>query len=119
MDKRIIKMYNGSYCTFEGVNDVKEWTDGITKMLAEQGMGQLVPEDFVNITGAEVNRELGLTGSNRYPDDLVILGFSLKHITNTGALTMWKFQMGARWFDDIVANSLDREGKTWEELIAC
>ena len=53
-----------------------------------------------------------LTGSNAYPKDLTIVSFKLSDLINLKTkLFIDKFNVGARWFDDIVDNNLRREGR--------
>ena len=54
---------------------------------------------------------ISLLGSNRYPDDLVFLAFSLDGL-DVGKLAMFKLRFGARWFDDIVENNARREERS-------
>ena len=56
-----------------------------------------------------LNDEFNLTGTNRYPDDLHCLAFSLNGL-DIGKLAMFKLDWGDRWFDDIVDNDRRREG---------
>ena len=46
-----------------------------------------------------------ITGDNAYPDDLTILSIELDNITNVETMFIKKFEVGARWFDDIVDNN--------------
>lgn len=50
-----------------------------------------------------------LTESNAYPDDLHILMIALDNWEGPGRLPMVKFQIGARWLDDIVDNNTIKE----------
>ena len=93
--------YNGSYFTIEGAGgDLSDWVEGVTKMLEDEGIG--TPQKWVTFTGKQVSDHWQF--SDRYPDDLTILCFSLDGL-NIGALAMFKLMFGARWFDDIVGNS--------------
>lgn len=101
--------YKGSYFTIEGAGgDLEEWMNGINELLAESSIGQV--ETFYTFTGEDMNNYYGLTGSNRYPDDLTFLAFPLDNL-DIGKLAMFKLRMGARWFDDIVDNNAHREGR--------
>lgn len=53
--------------------------------------------------GATLNSYYGLTGGNRYPDDLIIV--FVPDFYNP----IVKITTGARWFDDVVANNRRRE----------
>lgn len=99
--------YCGSYYTITGCGgDIAEWMDGYTKWLKDEGIGTILR--FCIIHGKDMNIEFGLTGTNRYPDDLTFLAFPLTGL-NVSKLALFKLRMGDRWFDDIVDNNLRRE----------
>ena len=52
-----------------------------------------------------MNNAYGLTGTNAYKDELTILSIKLEDIENVGAITLPRFDIGGRWFDDIVDNN--------------
>ena len=52
--------------------------------------------------------EAELPGNNRYPDDLNIV--SITNI-NQAKIAIPRFQVGGRWFDDIVNNLKSRKDK--------
>ena len=112
MDSRISAMldraYNGSYYTIVGCDgDLDEWKDGYSKMLESNGIG--TPQEFISFFGTHMNEKYGLTGTNRYPDDIVFLAFPLVGL-RVPKLAMFKIRMQDRWFDDIVDNNAMREG---------
>ena len=49
-----------------------------------------------------MNNAYGLTGENAYKDELTILSIKLEDIENVAAITLPRFDVGGRWFDDIV-----------------
>ena len=53
-----------------------------------------------------MNEQYGLSGSNAYPEDCTIV--SVTDI-NQMAITIPRFEVGGRWFDDIVDNNTRRE----------
>ena len=61
------------------------------------------------ITGKFMNDSYGLTESNAYPNDLTIQAIPLNIVENAAALVIARFEIGGRWFDDIVANNARRE----------
>lgn len=66
----------------------------------------------VYVTSGEVmNRYYKLTGDNRYPDDVNIVSIKNSAMINVNAVAIPRFQIGARWFNDIVDNNLYREGR--------
>lgn len=100
-------LYNRSALTWEGLtsdeenlNDVKEW-------LAENGaiLNDFEPQ-FHIITGKLMNEIYGLTDTNAYPEDLTIVSVTDIY---TLKIALARFQVGGRWFDDIVDNNARRE----------
>lgn len=63
------------------------------------------------IKGKTMNRVYGLTGKNAYPDDLTIVSIKLEDMENSMAVVAPRFEIGARWFDDIVMNNAMRESE--------
>ena len=61
------------------------------------------------ISGWVMNNAYGLTGTNAYKDELTILSIKLEDIENVAAITLPRFDVGGRWFDDIVDNNRRRE----------
>ena len=61
------------------------------------------------IKGAMLNEAWSLTGDNRYPDDLNIVAISFDQIAFPGKLAIPRFNVGARWWSDILENNLRRE----------
>ena len=60
--------------------------------------------------GELMNQIYQLTGSNAYPEDLTFVSIPLSMFNNNiGKLALVKFQLGARWLDDIVDNNARRE----------
>ena len=101
------ELYNGSALTLEGfdtseknLGQLLDWIKGYTPMKNEA----------VYITsGSLMNMAYGLTGDNAYPEDLNLVSVRLEDIENVDAITIPRFQIGGRWFDDIVANNRRRE----------
>lgn len=111
-----IDAYSGSWYTIAGCGgDLNEWETGYSKLLGEQGIGSDI--SWHRFTGRDYNKAFGLTGTNRYPDDLMFLCFPLDNL-NVGKLAMFKLMMGDRWFDDMVDNDLRREGTTFDQIFA-
>ncbi len=69
-------------------------------------------EDFYIIEGRTMNREYNLTGTNAYPEkDCTLVCIKLTDLVKPLALTMPRFQVGGRWFDDVVDNNARREAE--------
>ena len=67
-------------------------------------------EDVYVIAGAVMNREYGLTGTNAYPDKNCTLAcVKLADMENPNRVAIPRFQIGGRWFYDIVENNARRE----------
>ena len=100
-------LYNQSALTWEGLssdeenlNAVKEWLDGNGALL------EGIEPTFHIITGELMNETYGLTGGNAYSNDLTIV--SVTDI-NQMKVTLPRFEVGGRWFDDVVNNNVARE----------
>ena len=57
------------------------------------------------IKGAVMNATYGLTDWNAYKDDLTIVCVELADLEKPSAITLPRFEIGGRWFDDVVANN--------------
>lgn len=102
-------LYNQSALTWEGMttdeenlNAVKEWLNVHGAILEGK------EPTFHIITGDLMNVIYELTGSNAYAEDLTIV--SVTDI-NQAKVIIPRFEVGGRWFDDIVDNNAMREGK--------
>ena len=107
-EKDIQRMYDGSAWTWEGMSDSSDNLEQIVNWFKEEGC-PLRKEEFWTITGKQMNEFCGgLTGDNAYPEDLTILCIELDNITDVQKLYMKKFEVGARWCDDVVDNNRRR-----------
>ena len=59
--------------------------------------------------GKLANSEWGLTGDNAYQDSLNIVSVKLDDMEDWNKIVMARFQVGARWIDDIYENNVRRE----------
>lgn len=105
--EQLNNLYEQSALTWEGLladeenlNAVKEWLNTNGAIIAD------TEPTFHIITGELMNSTYGLTGDNAYAEDLTIV--SVTDI-NQMAVVIPRFQVGGRWFDDIVANNAMRE----------
>lgn len=99
------KLYKQSALTLEGlavdsIGDFVEW-------LEDLGAVESYPLKVYTISGSVMNDVYQLTGNNSYPENLTIV--SVMDI-NQAKVTIPRFQIGGRWFDDIVDNNARREG---------
>lgn len=105
--KQLDALYNQSALTWEGLsadeenlNTVKDWLKEYKAILHDD------EPTFHIITGEFMNEQYGLSGNNAYAEDLTIV--SVTDI-NQMAITIPRFEIGGRWFDDVVDNNARRE----------
>lgn len=100
-------LYNQSALTWEGLTTDEDNLNAVKEWLAANGaiLNDIEPQ-FHIITGKLMNEIYGLTDTNAYPEDLTIV--SVTDI-NTVKVALARFQVGGRWFDDIVSNNARRE----------
>ena len=100
-------LYNQSALTWEGMSSDEENLQAITDWLGQHGAISFnTTPIFHIITGELMNRVYELTGSNAYPDDLTLV--SVTGIDQM-KVAIPRFEVGGRWFDDIVDNNARRE----------
>lgn len=95
----------GSALTMEGlaedsIPDFIDWVKQYTPMKNERA--------YI-VKGKTMNSVYGLTGNNAYLDDCTIVSIKLEDMENSMAVVIPRFEIGARWFDDIVMNNAARE----------
>ena len=108
--KTLDELYKESAFTIEGLSSddkslgqLAEWVKHLTEFKRE---------DFYIIEGRTMNREYNLTGTNAYPEkDCTLVCIKLTDLVKPLALTMPRFQVGGRWFDDVVDNNARREAE--------
>lgn len=108
-EEKVRELEKGSALTWEGMNIDEENLDAIVDGLKELTPNVKLPVNFYYVEGKEFNVMYCLTESNAYPDDLHILMIALDNWDGLGKLPMVKFQIGARWLDDIVDNNAIKE----------
>ena len=108
--KTLDELYNESAFTIEGLSSddeslgqLAEWVKNLTAFKRE---------DFYIIEGRTMNREYNLTGTNAYPEtNCTLVCIKLSDLEKPLALTLPRFEIGGRWFDDVVANNARREAE--------
>ena len=95
----------GSALTIEGlaeksIPDFIGWVKEHTPM---------INEDVYIIKGKTMNDIYHLTGNNAYKDDCTIVSIDLNDMENYASVIIPRFQIGARWLDDIIDNNVRRE----------
>lgn len=108
---KISELEKGSAFTWEGLNSDDNSLSQVVDFFTKESKGFKVPCDIYWWSGKEFDDKYGLTGDNRYPDNLTFVSIPLDMWSEMGNLPMLKFQVGARWLDDIVDNNARREGK--------
>ena len=102
------ELYKDWSLTIEGLapdeENLKELLDWVKELTP------LKREDVYTIEGAVMNREYGLTGTNAYPDTgCTIVCVKLADMEHPKAVTFPRFQIGGRWFYDVVSNNEMRQ----------
>lgn len=95
----------GSALTMEGLaeDSIPEFIDWVKQYTPMKS------ETAYIIKGKIMNDVYMLTGNNKYPDDCTIVSIKLEDMENSMAVVIPRFNIGARWFDDIVMNNAARE----------
>jgi hypothetical protein len=101
-------LYNQSALTWEGLDTSEENLNAVKEWLSEnKAIIEGTEPTFHITTGRLMNKYYGLTGDNAYHNDLNLV--SVTDI-NQGPITLSRFEVGGRWFDDIVDNNIRRQG---------
>ena len=98
-------LYDDSALTITGlcvdsIPDFVGWVEGYTKLLRRR---------VYIVSGKTMNVYCDLTGDNAYQDDLNLVAIKLSDIADYSKIVLPRFQVGGRWFDDIVDNNRRRE----------
>lgn len=83
--------------TEDSIQDYIDWIKQYTPMKSEMA--------YI-ISGKTMNEAYHLTGDNAYSDDLTIVSVKLEDMEEPSKIVTKRFEVGARWFDDIVGNNL-------------
>lgn len=84
----------------ESIPDFVGWVEGYTKLLRRR---------VYVVSGKVMNTYCGNTGDNAYANDLNLVAIKLSDIADYTKIVLPRFQVGGRWFDDIVDNNKRRE----------
>lgn len=106
--KTLKELVKDSALTFEGLAESSfdgflDWVDGIAGLKTRH---------LYVTKGKLANSEWGLTGDNAYQDDLNIVSVKLDDMEDWNKIVRARFQVGARWMDDIHDNNIMREHKS-------
>jgi len=101
-------LYDNDALTFEGTTIDDDNLNYLIDWLKSHDC-KMRCEEFYVIKGRVMNDHYQLTGDNRYPDNLNILCIRLDNLTNVNAIVAPRFELGGRWFRDVVDNNSARE----------
>ena len=103
--KTLEELVKGSALTFEGLaeSSFDEFLDWV------KDIAGLKTRRLYVTKGKLANSEWGLTGDNAYQNDLNIVSVKLDDMENRNKIVMARFQVGARWMDDIRDSNAARE----------
>ena len=90
-----------SALTLEGLSETSipdyiKWVKSYTPMKQEKA--------YI-IKGETMNRIYNLKVDKAYPNDLLLVAIKLEDMEDSMEVAFPRFTIGARWFDDIVANN--------------
>lgn len=111
--KMLDQFYEDWSLTFEGAVPSDENLAAIKKWL-ENHRCPLLKEDFYVIEGHLMNEYYHLTGTNAYEHNLPIVVILLTDLSKPENIFMDRFEIGGRWFTDIVDNNARREERQEE-----
>lgn len=105
--EQLDELYNESALTWEGLSTSEENLNAVMEWLKDhKATIEGVEPTFHITTGRLMNKYYGLTGDNAYHNDLSIV--SVTGI-NPVPIALARFEVGGRWFDDVVNNNEMRE----------
>ena len=98
---KFLELYNDSALTLEGLdeNSIPDFIEWIKKFTP------LKKEDVYIIKGGIMNMAYNLTGTNAYANDLTIVCVKLSDMEDAMKIVLPRFEIGGRWFDDVVDNN--------------
>ena len=103
--KTLEELVKGSALTFEGLaeSSFDEFLDWV------KDIAGLKTRRLYVTKGKLANSEWLLTGDNAYRNDLNIVSVKLDDMEDQSKIVMARFQVGARWMNDIHDNNVMRE----------
>ena len=98
------ELYKDWSLTIEGLAPDEENLKQLLDWVKE--LTPLKREDVYTIEGSVMNRMYRLTGTNAYPEtDCTLVCIKLADMEHSDRVTMPRFDIGGRWFTDIVDNN--------------
>jgi hypothetical protein len=105
--EQLDELYNESALTWEGLSTSEDNLNAVLNWLKDhKAIIEGVEPTFHITTGRLMNKYYGLSGDNAYHNDINIV--SVTNI-NPVPIALARFEVGGRWFDDIVSNNARRE----------
>ena len=106
-EEQLDELYNESALTWEGLSTDEANLEAVVEWLKDhKALIDGVEPTFHITTGRLMNKVYDLTGDNAYHNDLSIV--SVTDIIDY-QIALARFEVGGRWFDDIVDNNARRE----------
>lgn len=102
------ELYDDWAFTMEGYATDEDNLRALIKWMNMHDCHMLTPNIYV-VSGELMNMYYGLTGTNAYPNDLNIVCIKLADLDNVPGITLPRFQIGGRWFKDVVDNNAMHE----------
>lgn len=116
--EKLDELYKSSALTFTGIiaddeslNKIVEWIKTYSEITE--------PLPIHIIKGKVMNENYGLTGDNAYNDDLTLISIKTEDIKQVNLIAIPRFEIGGRWFDDIVDNNAVREKNQEKQKPKC
>ena len=104
--EQLDELYNEGALTWEGLSTSEDNLNAVMEWLKDhKAIIEGVEPTFHITTGRLMNKYYGLTGDNAYHNDLSIV--SVTDIIDY-QVAIARFEVGGRWFDDIVDNNVRR-----------
>ena len=110
--EQLDELYKDWSLTFEGVitSEAEKYRDYFI------GWTQIdKTKPCYHISGRTMNQVYHLIGRNKYPDDLNIISFKLDTFKDVSKIAIVRFEIGGRWFKDIVDNNERRNQEMMNE----
>ena len=107
-DQDIDVLYDKWALAFEGTTVDESNLKWLINWFEEHNC-KMVKENFYVVTGRQMNEKYHLTESNAYPNSLNILCVKQEDLSSIDGIIIPRFDIGGRWFNDIVDNNLARE----------
>jgi len=106
--EQLDELYNSSAFTLIGLESSDESIKGLIDWIKEYSEVSN-PLNVYITSGGTMNKEYNLSGENMYKNNLTIVSIKNQDIKQLMRIVVPRFEIGGRWFDDIVNNDLWRE----------